>query len=65
MKVMGLIMFPIIVEVMTDNRNRSIAFVRSSFRKYNGNLGQLILFNTCLIGSAQLLLRNLILMKTN
>ncbi|MDP6522470.1 MAG: YebC/PmpR family DNA-binding transcriptional regulator [SAR324 cluster bacterium] len=29
----------IIVEVMTDNRNRSIAFVRSSFRKYNGNLG--------------------------
>ena len=24
---------------MTDNRNRSIAFVRSSFRKYNGNLG--------------------------
>ena len=29
----------LIVEVMTDNRNRSIAFVRSSFRKYNGNLG--------------------------
>jgi len=29
----------IIVEVMTDNRNRSIAFVRSSFRKFNGNLG--------------------------
>ncbi len=29
----------VIVEVMTDNRNRSIAYVRSSFRKYNGNLG--------------------------
>jgi DNA-binding regulatory protein, YebC/PmpR family len=29
----------IIVEVTTDNRNRSIAFVRSSFRKYNGSLG--------------------------
>ena len=29
----------IIVEVMTDNRNRTIAFVRSSFKKCNGNLG--------------------------
>ena len=28
-----------IVEVMTDNRNRSIAFVRSTFRKFDGNLG--------------------------
>ena len=29
----------IIVEVMTDNRNRSIASVRHAFNKYNGNLG--------------------------
>ena len=29
----------IIVETMTDNRNRSAAEVRSTFSKYNGNLG--------------------------
>ena len=29
----------IIVEVMTDNRNRTIASVRHAFSKYNGNLG--------------------------
>ena len=29
----------IIVETMTDNKNRSAAEVRSTFSKYNGNLG--------------------------
>ena len=30
----------VIVEVMTDNRNRSAANVRSTFSKYGGNLGE-------------------------
>ena len=29
----------VIVEIMTDNRNRSASEVRSTFSKYNGNLG--------------------------
>lgn len=29
----------ILVEVMTDNRNRTVAEVRHAFSKYNGNLG--------------------------
>ena len=29
----------IIVELMTDNKNRSASEVRSTFSKYNGNLG--------------------------
>ena len=30
----------IIVEALTDNRNRTASEVRSSFTKYNGNLGE-------------------------
>jgi YebC/PmpR family DNA-binding regulatory protein len=30
----------VIVEVMTDNRNRTVADIRHLFSKYNGNLGQ-------------------------
>ena len=30
----------IIVEALTDNRNRMTSEVRSSFTKYNGNLGE-------------------------
>ena len=30
----------VIVEVLTDNRNRSAASVRSTFSKYGGNLGE-------------------------
>ena len=29
----------IIIESMTDNKNRSASEIRSTFSKYNGNLG--------------------------
>ncbi|MCZ6473202.1 MAG: YebC/PmpR family DNA-binding transcriptional regulator, partial [SAR324 cluster bacterium] len=29
----------VVIQVLTDNRNRTVASIRSAFTKYNGNLG--------------------------
>ena len=47
----------IIVEALTDNRNRTASEVRSSFAKYNGNLGEK--------GSANYLFKNVEIIINN
>ena len=42
----------IIMNVITDNKNRSVADIRYAFNKYNGNLGESDKLHGCLTPKA-------------
>ena len=52
-----------IVEVITDNKNRSFADLRTLFNKNNGNLGGLDVLPICLSARVKLFYRLMIMMK--